>query len=1229
MVQDLTPDLAALLKAKFFAGASGCRARLEVDHADLDTGEITTTSYRADRLDVDKGLDMDADQAQIHIPRPTVAPLGWGADSVFQRGTRFRLFQWYGAPANAVQTFCGLIDLSNDERNPIAVTLIGRDLMALCIDYTFSTFASQTVGETGAVRTPANGVFLNMELSDIVGLILDAVGWPAADRVIVPSSYVVDEFIWEDGASAFEAIAGNDRLTGLAGYVAFADELGNFHFEPSLATNSLTDPPVPAYIFHANEDILSLADAVDIYDLKTRVKARGELTTQTLTDEWSELWRTSKINKPVGIWFDPTASGFIFVVDRGTKRIYKLRQSDRVIVSSWDISAIAPHPLGLSGDPADEDYYWILNAPWIDGGSGGNRVKRVRKSDNHVVLALDLPDGQISALKVSANYLYYTRLDTDRVYKRDKTDGSAVSSFQHTYNGALQSNPSGLMIDGTTISVFWANGGTTARFLNCSESAPGAVTSVTKTVGTNLHGGEMDTVTHKACYGDSDSLGLVAKFSLVAVGERTDQIFAEVVDTELEDELGIKAQVQPRVHDTHPADAAHPWLARRETIDLAKPAVSLAQVTDTAMRRLDILSAEREILDAGIPGNPAIQKTDPVGVVDPVSGLNKVYTISAYRSTMDATGAYVGVIAGVPIPDLTAENGTIDEDPPADEDPGAGGSFPSIVQHAELKGSASITVHLPSPAGTGDELVAWAITRSSEAVTPTGFTEYAGSPQGAISAVAHVPNAGYVHAWHMTAVGGEQDIVITLVSASGPLAGGVFELADAPIADIVTHDSTTAASHMVLPALTVAAGAQVAIGLFMQTQPAGMSYSPTAPDGAAVEVFDHIVGPTDGYPSNGPRAAVQSLTDGSGPASLALGVTSGLSLPWAAIGLIFGDGGGAGSGSTDDPPPLGGTLQDAIDAASPGDTIDATGQTFHEEITVDVDDLTIIGATLDADGTRDAWAHVTAARVTFDNVHGVNCAAGADQSGGFDISGPDFTAQTSDGDTGPYAIWRLWSGAVRAKLLRCTGTNGPTLGVIGWECDDALIDGGRYHGQTAYNSGLDEGGGIKIGSADRVTIQNVEADNNVGKGIWGDVFQTGWVISNNDVHDNTHDGILYEVCTDGLIELNTVYRNGSTQSDAYSGATGIRVSSSSNTRVERNTVAFNEAAEIAFVSQDFDAGRLHYAPHAGNSATDNVVRDAAATDIGYFTDWGNTAGTPTISGNTLVGDSDPRIASLA
>jgi hypothetical protein len=44
-----------------------------------------------------------------------------------------------------------------------------------------------------------------------------------------------------------------------------------------------------------------------------------------------------------------------------------------------------PHPLGLSGDPADATVYWVLNAPWIDGGSGGNSVKKVRKSDNHVL----------------------------------------------------------------------------------------------------------------------------------------------------------------------------------------------------------------------------------------------------------------------------------------------------------------------------------------------------------------------------------------------------------------------------------------------------------------------------------------------------------------------------------------------------------------------------------------------------------------------------------------------------------------------------------------------------------------------------------------------------------------------------------------------------------------------------------------------------------------------------
>jgi len=605
-------------------------------------------SFQPKRISLDKSLRMTADQATIEIANEDL-PYGWGPGSPsFVTNSRVRTFQWYGHPDNEVQTFTGIVDARTDTRDVLTTSLACRDMMALLIDQTFGATAPQGAEETDAVRTAANGVYLSMEIHAIVADILDRAGWPTADRAITDTSYVLDEYIIPDGTSWAEAIIGEAVLTGLVGFDAWADEAGVFHFAPSLLEDSLTDPGTPAYTFESGVDIVSLQDMTDQYDLRTRVKVRGPLTTTTLTDTWREIWRTSKFAHPVGLWYDSTDSANIRVLDRGTKRLYKMRQSDRVVLSSTYLGTVIPYPLGLSGDPSDATIYYVLNGPWLWGSGAASSIKVVRKADNVVLDTYALDTDHWSAVKCSGAYLYTTNLSDERVYRWDKTDGSAVDDFRHTYQTVAQSNPSGIMIDGTTISVFWSNGGTTARFLQCAEAAPGTVTKVVKTAGTSLHGGEMDTTTHTECWGDDDGAGLVAKFTLVEAVDQTDEVYAEVVDTALEDELGALAQMESRTHDTHSGDADHPFEIRRDTVDVTI-VTSLAQATDTAMRRLDRLSQRRRVLDVGIVGNPALQKSDLVSIIDPVTGIDSEWLIDTYRTEMSADGTYLGTLALLPV----------------------------------------------------------------------------------------------------------------------------------------------------------------------------------------------------------------------------------------------------------------------------------------------------------------------------------------------------------------------------------------------------------------------------------------------------------------------------------------------------------------------------------------------------------------------------------------------------
>jgi hypothetical protein len=613
----------------------------------VDPGNTPATSeYQPKRISVDKSLRMTADQATVEFANEDL-PLGWGPSSLFPTNSRMRIYQWFGDDANEVCTFTGLIDAVADSRDVLTTSITCRDMMALLLDQTFGATAPQTAGEAGAVRTAANGVYLNMEVSAIVTDILDRAGWPTAARVVSATSYVLDEYVISDGTSWAEAIIGETALTGLVGYDAWADELGIFHFESTLTANPLTEPGVPDYTFRSGEDIVSLGDAIDQYELRTRVKIRGPMTTQVLTDVWREQWRTSKIAKPVGIWYDPSAPTYIRVLDRGTKRLYKLRLADRVIVSSVNIGAVITYPLGISGDPSDATIYWVLNAPWL-WTPGTSQIVKVRKSDNHVLARYNLTTAHWSSIKVSGAYIYLANLTTDHIYRRSKADGTAVDDYHQVYNSVTQANPSGIMIDGTTINVFWSNSGTTARFLQAAEAAPGTVTKVVKTAGTVLVGGEMNTTTHTECWGGSDSIGRVAQFTLIDTADVTTEVYAEVVDTALEDELGGLAQSEDREHDTHPLDADHAYEIRRDTVDVLA-VTNLAQATETAMRRLERLSVRRRVLDVGIIGNPVLQKTDLVRVEDPVTGIADDWTIDTYRSEMAADGTYLGTLALLPV----------------------------------------------------------------------------------------------------------------------------------------------------------------------------------------------------------------------------------------------------------------------------------------------------------------------------------------------------------------------------------------------------------------------------------------------------------------------------------------------------------------------------------------------------------------------------------------------------
>jgi hypothetical protein len=716
-MQAISSELTAILKSHFQAGGSGFSGY----------ARINGVNYRCKRISRDRSLRTQTDNFEIELENENLS-LGWGVTSVFRTNQRVRIYQWYGDRATSrVRSFDGIIDSVRDGRDLPTVTITGSDRFGLAVDQTFSASAPQGVGETGAVRTEANGVFLNREASYIVNAALDAVGWPTADRDILATSLVLTEYIWNDGSSYADLLIGTEAITGMTGYDLWSDELGIAHFRPTPSSDLIETQAVPVYTWRTGEDVLDLGDTSDQYELITRVKTRGEIATVTLTDAWHLLWQTKKVPAPVGIWYDPAVTTQIRVISSTTKKLYVVRDSDHQVLSSVYLGGVVPHPLGISGDPADSTHYYVLNCPWkYTGSTTGNYVAKMRKSDNARVATMSLPDGRWSAIKISAAFMWLTNLDTDRFYKRDKTDASAIANYSHTYHSVTQTNPSGLMIDGTTLHLFWANGGTTARFLECDESTPTVIDKAVATSGSTLHGGEMNTTTHTECWGDNDSLGLTAKFSLVSPVPGSQVVAAEIIDTALEDELGANAELEDRIHDAHPLVAAHPWESRRLSMDLSK-IDNLAQAGDIARFQLDRLGRRRRVVDVGIPGNPAVQKNDLVRLEDPKTGVFQNFVIDSARDDMvpGEGGSYLGVVSlvrgGVANDEITEP-----DPPPADPPPIV--SEPSVVQTTcGLSLGAVIPVIFDDPVSTGHMVVVGIVWRDGI----TDLTSVEAVPSGA------------------------------------------------------------------------------------------------------------------------------------------------------------------------------------------------------------------------------------------------------------------------------------------------------------------------------------------------------------------------------------------------------------------------------------------------------------------------------------------------------------------
>lgn len=308
------------------------------------------------------------------------------------------------------------------------------------------------------------------------------------------------------------------------------------------------------------------------------------------------------------------------------------------------------------------------------------------------------------------------------------------------------------------------------------------------------------------------------------------------------------------------------------------------------------------------------------------------------------------------------------------------------------------------------------------------------------------------------------------------------------------------------------------------------------------------------------------------------------------------------------------TIQAMVDAASPNSTVHVPAGTYREKIYINKP-LTLIaepGVVIDGEN-RDRWivgqAHdVTIEGFTFINSNQPQYHGGLSNDGynNWTIRGNIFR------DAGNAAIdIKEGSGhLIENNEVARAGNVGIRIESVG----GATIRGNATYGNNT--KGLDPGweaGGMKItgnyGGVRNVVIDNNDAYDNNGPGIWIDIDGEDITISNNRVHGNTRSGIIYELSFRGRIHGNVVSHNGS-GFDAWGFGAGIMVQNSSDVEVFDNVVAWNPDG-ITVISQN--RGEQRWNNVTGNWIHDNTIisdHDGGWNTyaLGWLEDWNGVMG---------------------
>lgn len=257
------------------------------------------------------------------------------------------------------------------------------------------------------------------------------------------------------------------------------------------------------------------------------------------------------------------------------------------------------------------------------------------------------------------------------------------------------------------------------------------------------------------------------------------------------------------------------------------------------------------------------------------------------------------------------------------------------------------------------------------------------------------------------------------------------------------------------------------------------------------------------------------------------------------------------------------SLQTAVNNVAIGGTVDVTGCTFREAVTISKP-MTLRGGTIDGQNAR-FGLRIRANDVTVVGTSVINALLGSVYEGAVDVRGVSrfkFTGTVTHSNS--MGFW-IEGGTGHSVDANVSG-HGQT-GVHFHNLTNSTLKGKSY-GNGANADVGNESGGAKFVLVDGVSAIDFESYSNTGPGVWWDNFINATAQRVN-AHDNTWPGIFFEAGRNGFAYDNVLNNNWVGQNPdldiVHTGA--IRVNACADLTIQRNTLT-NGIWGVTLLAQD-------------------------------------------------------------